>query len=41
MIELEQELENKKRELDMIYDNQKQLNELEISKKRELAQIET
>lgn len=41
MIELEQELENKKRELDMIYDNQKQLNELEINKSRELAQIET
>ena len=39
MIELEQELENKKRELDMIYDNQKQLNELEINKSRELAQI--
>lgn len=41
MIELEQELENKKRELDMLYDNQKQLNELEIRKKSELATIET
>lgn len=41
MIELEQELENKKRELDMIYDNMKNLDELEINKKREMAEIET
>jgi hypothetical protein len=34
-------LENKKRELDMIYDNMKNLDELEINKKREMAEIET
>ncbi len=41
MIELEQELENQKREMDVEYEHMVRTTDLEISKKREMAEIET
>lgn len=41
MIELEQELENQKREMDVEYEHTVRTTNLEIKKKQEMAEIET